>query len=288
MTAGTFLPSFLALAAVLALSRGSGRLAPRTAATLLAAGCVIAVTATAVAIAAFVLDQLAAVPWLALRLGWCARAVATPAGVIAVSGGVGVLLCGLRAGAVTAQRHRCHRSTSTEPIVVVESTVPHALAVPGRPGQVVVTTGLLDVLDPLERRAVLAHEFAHLRLHHDVYLRIATVSAAALPLLRPVRDRLRFAIERWADESAATEVGSRTSVATALLKVALAGAHRDVSPAPLGIGGADIAQRVALLQEALSPVGFLVTGASTAAAVTAAALAVTQVHHLVTLATTLC
>ena len=55
----------------------------------------------------------------------------------------------------------------------------------------------------------------------------------------------------------------------------------------IAVTGADIAPRVALLQEALSPVGFLVTGASTAAAVTAAALAVTQVHHLVTLASTL-
>lgn len=245
MTATTFLPSVLALAAVLLVSRHSRELRPRTAAVLLAAGCVVGVATTFVAVASVVIGQLAEVPWLAARLGWCTRAATTPAGLVAVVGGAGMLVCGLRAGAMTARRQRRHRSVSTDPVVVVESTVPHAVAVPGRPGQVVVTTGLLAVLEPVERRAVLAHEFAHLRLHHDRYLRIATVSAAALPLLRPVRDHLRFAVECWADESAATEVGSRSTVASALLKVALAGGPGETSPGALAIGGADIARRVA-------------------------------------------
>ena len=288
MTATTFLPSVIALVAVLAVARQSKRLQPRTAAILLAAGCVVAVATTAVAVASVVLDQLADVPWLAARLGWCTRAATTPAGLVAVLGGAAVLVGGVRRGSRTARRHRRQRSVSTDPIVVVESTVPHAVAVPGRPGQVVVTTGLLAVLDPFERRAVLAHEFAHLRLHHDLYLRVATVSAAALPLLRPVRDRLRFAVECWADESAATEVGSRATVATALLKVALAGVPGGFGVVPLAIGGADIADRVALLQETQLPVGWRVTGASATAAVTAGGLAVTQVHHLVTLVSGLC
>ncbi len=43
MTATTFLPSVIALVAVLAVARQSKRLQPRTAALLLAAGCVVAV-----------------------------------------------------------------------------------------------------------------------------------------------------------------------------------------------------------------------------------------------------
>jgi len=82
--------------------------------------------------------------------------------------------------------------------------------------------------------------------------------------------------------------GSRATVATALLKVALAGVPGEFGAVPLAIGGADIAGRVALLQETPLPVGWRVTGASATAAVTAGGLAVTQVHHLVTLVSGLC
>jgi len=91
MTATTFLPSVIALVAVLAVARQSKRLQPRTAAILLAAGCVVAVATSAVAVSSVVLDQLADVPWLAARLGWCTRAATTPAGLVAVLGGAAAL-----------------------------------------------------------------------------------------------------------------------------------------------------------------------------------------------------
>jgi heat shock protein HtpX len=53
----------------------------------------------------------------------------------------------------------------TPDLAVARTDVPNAFAVGRRPGHatVVVTTGLLDLLDPEERDAVLAHELAHVR-----------------------------------------------------------------------------------------------------------------------------
>jgi heat shock protein HtpX len=53
----------------------------------------------------------------------------------------------------------------TPDLAVARTDVPNAFAVGRRPGHatVVVTTGLLDLLEPEERDAVLAHELAHVR-----------------------------------------------------------------------------------------------------------------------------
>ena len=92
---------------------------------------------------------------------------------------------------------------------VVASDDPIAFAVPGRPGGVVIGSALLGHLDPDERSAVLAHENAHLRLHHHRYVHTVELCAAAFPFLVPLARQVRFATERWADESAATDIGSR-------------------------------------------------------------------------------
>ena len=54
-----------------------------------------------------------------------------------------------------------------------------AFAVPGDPGCVVVSRGLLDRLEPRERKVVFAHERAHLRLGHHRYLHASEVAAAS-------------------------------------------------------------------------------------------------------------
>ena len=112
-------------------------------------------------------------------------------------------------------------------VVVVRDEVVHAHAVSRtvtRRGRVVVTTGLLELLDDEERAAVVAHERAHLRHGHAAFLAVVRVAAALNPLLGPMRSDLRYATERWADEDAATAT-HRTVIASALAKAAIAALH---------------------------------------------------------------
>ena len=64
-------------------------------------------------------------------------------------------------------------------LVVLDDVDHQAYAVPGRPGRIVVSSGLLRALTAAERRGVLAHERAHLRHHHHVHHTAAQLAAAA-------------------------------------------------------------------------------------------------------------
>ncbi len=90
-----------------------------------------------------------------------------------------------------------------------------------RGGRVVVTTGLLDRLRPAERRALFAHERAHLAARHDRFLLAVQLAARANPFLRPLRTAVAYTAERWADEEAARVIGSRRTVARAIGTAAL-------------------------------------------------------------------
>src|SRR5262249_7851163 len=58
-------------------------------------------------------------------------------------------------------------ATATGDLVVLPDRRPHAFAVPGRPGRVVVTDTMLRILSPEQRRVLLAHERAHLIYRHS-------------------------------------------------------------------------------------------------------------------------
>jgi beta-lactamase regulating signal transducer with metallopeptidase domain len=81
---------------------------------------------------------------------------------------------------------------------------------------------MLRALPADERRVLLAHEAAHLRHHHHLYVQLAELGAAANPLLRPLASAVRAGTERWADEDAADDVGDRTLAARALARAGLA------------------------------------------------------------------
>ena len=107
-----------------------------------------------------------------------------------------------------------------------------AVPVP-RPARVLVSESLLLVLSPAEQQAVLAHEAAHLDARHTAYRLALRAAVAVNPMLRPLVLAVDHAVERWADECAATEVGSRRTCAQALGRAALAlSAH----PGPHGRG----------------------------------------------------
>jgi Zn-dependent protease with chaperone function len=87
-------------------------------------------------------------------------------------------------------------------IHVVASSRPFAYSLGGRAGGVVVSRGLLALLDGDERDAVLAHELAHLRLRHHRLLRFAQVVSAALGGAAP-----------WASQAAALLAREHTTAA---------------------------------------------------------------------------
>jgi Peptidase family M48 len=106
-------------------------------------------------------------------------------------------------------------------LAVIDDPAPQAFAVPGRPGRIVVSTGMLDCLDDQEQQVLIAHEGAHVAGSHYVFVTLAQVAAAANPLLRPLADAVGYTVERWADEHAARQVGSRRLTATTIGKAAL-------------------------------------------------------------------
>ncbi|MFC0598451.1 M56 family metallopeptidase [Streptomyces palmae] len=105
---------------------------------------------------------------------------------------------------------------------VIDDGHPDAFALPGRPGRIVVTAGMLRALDPAEREALFAHERAHLAGRHHLFLALADLVAVCHPVLRGLRAPLGYALERWADEAAARAVGDRTLTARAIARAALA------------------------------------------------------------------
>ncbi|MFF7634440.1 M48 family metalloprotease [Kitasatospora sp. NPDC008050] len=121
---------------------------------------------------------------------------------------------------------------SHHPLSVLTDDRADAYALPGRlgrPGRIVVTTGMLRALSAPERAALLAHERAHLHGRHHLLLAAAEYAAVLHPALGQLRAPLGFHLERWADESAATAVGDRALTARAVGRAALAAAR---SPRP--------------------------------------------------------
>ncbi|MFC9330572.1 M48 family metalloprotease [Kitasatospora sp. NPDC057015] len=120
---------------------------------------------------------------------------------------------------------RAGGATPEHPLAVLADDRADAFALPGRPGRVVVTAGMLRALSAPERAALLAHERAHLTGRHHVFLTAAAYAAAVHPALRTLRTPLGYHLERWADEAAASAVGDRRVTAQAVGRAALAAAR---------------------------------------------------------------
>ena len=153
----------------------------------------------------------------------------------------------------SAARRLRHAGPAAGGVVVADWAEPLAVAVPGRPGEILLTTGMLRILDASERRAVLAHERAHLAHHHHVAALLAGAAAAVNPLLRPARESVTYLVERWADEEAATGVGDRDLVARAVARAALATATHTAPVPALGMHGGVIVRRVRALHSPPPP-----------------------------------
>jgi peptidase M48-like protein len=143
------------------------------------------------------------------------------------------------------------RFGTSETLIFVDDDAPHAYAFGGRRPRIVVSRGLLRGMTIAERRALLAHEAAHVRHRHDVHLMLLRLMAAFNPLLRPFVRAGALAVERWADEDTAVTVGDRTLVARTLLRAALAGAGTAHRPhGSLAHASGDVGRRIRALMDA--------------------------------------
>ncbi|MFI5763191.1 M56 family metallopeptidase [Streptomyces sp. NPDC051563] len=106
-------------------------------------------------------------------------------------------------------------------VAVLPDDMAYAYALPGPRDRIVVTAGMLAELDGRERRALFAHERAHLASRHHRFLLATQLAARANPFLRPLCTSVAYTTERWADEEAAAVTGNRQSVARAVAKAAL-------------------------------------------------------------------
>jgi len=151
-----------------------------------------------------------------------------------------------------------HTRIDPHELVVLPTSAPIALAVAGRPGQVLVSEGLLGALEPADVTAVVGHERAHLEHDHHRYLMLAEAVEAGFASLGPVRRSaaaLRVALERWADEEAASSLPrGRDQLRSALVRTALLRIEgSEAAPALAGFSAADtVLERVAALERAPS------------------------------------
>jgi Zn-dependent protease with chaperone function len=131
------------------------------------------------------------------------------------------------------------------PVLVVPSERLFAFAVGVLRRRVVVSHGLMTVLGPRQRAAVLAHERAHVRGWHTAFLLFGRSVGRAFSFIPPVRraaSQLVLGLEMAADDAAAESVGDPMVVAGAL--VDLAGRTTDRPNQGLGAAGGELQARV--------------------------------------------
>jgi hypothetical protein len=210
------------------------RVPPRAASWLLTTGCLVLAVASTAALMVQVFAGLVLVPAVARAGHWSPEALHGLESVnVPASIGCGLVLAALGGtfARTTVRYARWNRELTREldghgsvsGVVILRGKEPVAFSAPGRGGRIAISSGMLDALGPAERDSLLAHERAHLRLGHHRFLIAVTLAAALNPLLRPLCSAARFALERWADEAAAQQIGDRKVVATAVAKAALAG-----------------------------------------------------------------
>jgi Zn-dependent protease with chaperone function len=172
---------------------------------------------------------------------------------------------------------------------VLPTPEPAAYAVPGRPGYIVISVGMLRALPAAERRVLLAHERSHLERGHHRYLRVVELAAAAAPVLACLKHQVRHATERWADEDAANHVGDRGLVARALARATLAGTDYARAGAMGLVGGSVPARIEAMLGEpATRSVVWKASMMSLSGLTAALATSTVQLHHLLAFTNHVC
>ncbi|MFJ4501272.1 M56 family metallopeptidase [Streptomyces sp. NPDC088864] len=260
-----FLPLVLPLSAWPVARLAEHHLHPRAATWLLSVVAAVLALCSTLCLGLLMVVGTAQLPGNPLPDGWSDAEVRAAVPYDGIAGRIAIpaLVAVVAAGTGTALRHRRVRRGAARAlaglpdtsVAVLPDEAAYAYALPGRRDRVVVTTGLLAGLAPAERRAVFAHERAHLTGRHHRFLLTVQLAARANPFLRPLRTAVAYSTERWADEEAAQAVGDRRTVARAVGKSALlARVSPAASLAQFADAGGPVPRRVAaLLGPAPSP-----------------------------------
>ncbi len=289
MTAEFVLPTLVAVALVSTMGWIDWRLRPRLALPVFSAAMLISATGLLLVVLATATGFVLGPARSTSLLEWC-RVIPLHHQIHPVVGAAAVValaIIGWRVGRVLRARRLAIRSVDADArIAVVDHPSPIAHAVPTKAGCVVVSTGLLSALTPAERRAVFAHERAHLRFGHHRHVLLAELCVAILPSLRAIADQLRHSTERAADEAAATHVNDRGIVARAIGTAALGSPLLGVP----GLGGGSVPRRVEALlfpdRERLA--GRRVSSLAVGVFVAAGTAVGVQLHHFGVLIDHLC
>ncbi|MBO2453229.1 M56 family metallopeptidase [Actinomadura barringtoniae] len=229
-----YVPLVAPVSAALAARPLAWRLPPRAATWLLTAGAAIMGLATVCCLVLLTSGGLLHISWIAaladMAPGELPRSPETNVPMATVAGVLLVVSLAMATRAALVQVRGLRSSARAarnlpgrDVVAIVEDDQVDAYALPGRPGRVVVSTGMLELLTPIEQGALLAHERSHLSARHHLFRGVTAVAVAANPLLWPLRDAVVFSTERWADEFAARTIGDRTHLARAIGKASLAG-----------------------------------------------------------------
>ncbi len=252
MHVSVYVPLLVSVLFGLAMPALSRRLPPRQATWLLSAGSAVLAVAAAASLGLLALTYAARLPQIAAIGHWPVRALERQDPVrepVAIAAVVAVLVLAVVASRVIIRRvraiaaaYRLARDYPGDSAVVVVEDGRSAYAVPGRHGRIVVSRGLLAGLEPAHRAGLLGHERSHLVHRHYLHRAIVDVAAAVNPCLRGVPNALRFSIERWADEDAASSTGDRVAMAAALATAGLmARSGRSEADHPAAVPGPVVA-----------------------------------------------
>jgi len=175
----------------------------------------------------------------------------------------------------TRQRHRELLELIVQPARepdarVLEHPAPVAFCIPGARPLLVLSSGMVAELDDGQLAAVVAHERAHLRERHHLYLLPFVAWEAALPLLpaaRRAHAAVRSLVEMRADDVALASLDGpspRRTLARAI--VAVAGGGGAVPGGALALGGGAVGSRVRRLLEPPDPLPAVARAAALACA----------------------
>jgi Zn-dependent protease with chaperone function len=190
------------------------------------------------------------------------------------------------ARATRAILRSCVPSDATAALLLTEIPIRNAFAVGARGGRVVADRAWWGGLEDWERRAILAHERAHLRRRDPAVLTLLSLAASLLPsrVASPLVDRWRLRAEQCADAAAAAEVGDSAAIAELLVRQ-----HRPRDARPIAhpalAGACSLEHRVEALLHGSGEVDDAAPGlapslAAIAAAAVAAGLAAPAVHDV--------
>ncbi|MCX5388157.1 M56 family metallopeptidase [Streptomyces sp. NBC_00083] len=257
MLISVYVPFVITTVLAVVAPRLARRLTPRPAAWALACAALVTAVGWAGSLALLAFTGIAQIPQVAAEGHWSVAAVraqdpvyvavAALSAIVLVSSVASLAVAAVRqTRRVLRARKECAELPHGSELTVLDDDTPLAFALPGAPGRIVVSRGMLRRLGHDERTALLAHERAHLRGRHYIFLSLWQLTAALNPLLRPLARAGAFALERWADEEAAAQIGDRSVVARAVGRAALATAGTP-RPGLLAATGGEVPQRVRAL-----------------------------------------